>query len=67
MYPVWLSSCSRMQSDKVSIRKPWYLLAFLFGEDLKIKKDDRINPWTIPIKIKTEIALSCVVVFINQI
>jgi hypothetical protein len=47
--------------------KPWYMLAFLLGEDLKIKKDERINPWTIPIKIKTDIALRCVVVFIIQI
>jgi hypothetical protein len=43
------------------------MFAFLLGEDLKMKKDDRINPWTIPIKIKTDIALSCVVVFMNQI
>jgi hypothetical protein len=67
IYPVWLRSCSRIHNERTRMSKPWYMLAFLLGEDLKIKKDERINPWTIPIKIKTDIALSCVVVFIIQI
>jgi len=43
-----------MQRVRVGSKKPWYLLAALFDDGLKIKKRERTSPTKTPKKINTE-------------
>jgi len=64
--PVILSIISAIQRVRTRSSKPWYLLAELFGDDLKIKKSERTRPRKTPRKINTEKASMLMVVFIDN-
>jgi hypothetical protein len=54
-------------SERERSISPWYLLALILGDGLKIKKRERIKPRKTPRNIITESASICVVVFTSQI
>jgi hypothetical protein len=55
-----------MHRERVRSKKPWYLLATLFDDGLKIKKRERTSPRKTPKKINTEKPSMLMVVFIDQ-
>jgi hypothetical protein len=55
-----------MQRLRVRSKKPWYLLAAMLDDGLKIKKSERTSPRKTPRKINTEKPSIFSEVFITQ-